>query len=504
MTEIGSQAFENCSSLDMVVSGNGLETIGSDAFAGCDSLTGVEVPDSVTEIGDSAFGDNTNLTLWCSENGTAWQYAETNGIMAEERIRRAVSVEVAAPADKQQYGSSEKEIDTTGLTLNVTWDDGTSEEVTSGYYAYFKEKTAENATVAVQYDSAETTYEAGITPEEKDYTVYYKDEAGDDLAEASTVRALFGSSQTLDAPDVSGYTPEKAQMTVTAGDEDSWTFIYKKKNTKKNIEDGRMYVFGDLRYTGNAVIPRVSVEDADGKILKEGVDYEVFLDDNVEIGEAWAGVHGIGDYEGLLSSTFYIVNPGSQDPEPDPSPNPRPGTDSSKSILIGSIKISGISNKIAAGKKIALKANISPANATNKTLVWTSSNPKAATVNANGIVTMKKGSGGKKVTITAKAADGSGKKAVYTITGMKGVVKKVTISGKKTVKAGKSIKLKAKVKATKKANTRLFWKSSNQKFATVKNGKVKAKKNAKGKKVKITAMATDGSGKKKSVTIKIR
>ena len=96
-----------------------------------------------------------------------------------------------------------------------------------------------------------------------------------------------------------------------------------------------------------------------------------------------------------MSSTFYIENPGSQDPEPDPSPNPRPGTDSSKSILIGSIKISGISNKIAAGKKIALKANISPANATNKTLVWTSSNSKAATVNANGIVTMKKGSGGK-------------------------------------------------------------------------------------------------------------
>ena len=429
--------------------------------------------------------------------------------MAEERIRRAVSVEVAAPADKQQYGSSEKEIDTTGLTLNVTWDDGTSEEVTSGYYAYFKEKTAENATVAVQYDSVETTYEAGITPEEKDYKVYYKDEAGDDLAEAATFRALFGSSRTLDAPDVSGYTPEEAQMTVTAGDEDSWTFIYKKKSTKKSIEDGRMYVFGDLRYTGNAVIPRVSVEDTDGKILKEGVDYEVFLDDNVEVGEAWAGVHGIGNYEGLLSSTFYIVNPYYPNPNPDSEPNPSPdynqnGNASSNRVLVGGIKLSGISNKIAAGKKIALKANISPANATNKALVWTSSNPKAATVNANGVVTMKKGSGGKKVTITAKAADGSGTTATYTITGMKGVVKKVTISGKKTVKAGKSIKLKAKVSATKKANTKLLWTSSNEKFATVKNGKVKARKNAKGKKVKITAMATDGSGKKKSVTIKIR
>ena len=40
--------------------------------------------------------------------------------------------------------------------------------------------------------------------------------------------------------------------------------------------------------------------------------------------------------------------------------------------------------------------------------------------------------------------------------------------------------------------------------AAVKNGKVTAKKNAKGKKVKITAAATDGSGKKKTITIRIR
>lgn len=39
---------------------------------------------------------------------------------------------------------------------------------------------------------------------------------------------------------------------------------------------------------------------------------------------------------------------------------------------------------------------------------------------------------------------------------------KVTISGKKTVKAGKSIKLKAKVKATKKANTRLLEKQQSK------------------------------------------
>ena len=88
---------------------------------------------------------------------------------------------------------------------------------------------------------------------------------------------------------------------------------------------------------------------------------------------------------------------------------------------------------------------------------------------------------------------------------MKGIVKKVKITGSKSVKAGKKLKLKAKVTATKKANTKLLWISSNTKYATVNaKGIVTTKKNAKGKTVKITAMAIDGSGKKQSVKIKIK
>ena len=176
-----------------------------------------------------------------------------------------------------------------------------------------------------------------------------------------------------------------------------------------------------------------------------------------------------------------------------------------KIIKISSITLSGISGKIAAGKKVKLKASVSPANAANKAVTWSSSNKKIATVNSSGVVTLKKKSGGKSVKITATAQDGSGIKASYKITSMKGIVKKVTISGKKSVKAGKTLKLKGKVKATNKANKKLQWKSSNTKYATVNaSGKVKALKAGKGKKVKITAMATDGSGKKKSVTIKIK
>lgn len=176
-------------------------------------------------------------------------------------------------------------------------------------------------------------------------------------------------------------------------------------------------------------------------------------------------------------------------------------------IKINAMRLSAISNKIAAGKRVKLTADISPVNASDQRLIWSTSNPKVATVSQSGVVTVKKKTGGKSVIITARAADGSGAAATFRIKSMKGVVKKVTIAGakKRTVKAGQKLKLKAKVTAAKGANKKLIWTSSNTKYATVSaSGKVKTKKPGKGKKVKITAMATDGSNKKMTVTIKLK
>lgn len=174
-------------------------------------------------------------------------------------------------------------------------------------------------------------------------------------------------------------------------------------------------------------------------------------------------------------------------------------------ITVSGIHLEGIFHNVSAGKKITLNASVIPETAVNKNIVWTSSNPKVATVNQRGVVTLKKKTGGKSAVITAAASDGSGVVATWKIKSMKGVVKKVTIHGAKTVKAGKKLKLRAKVTATKGANKKLQWASSNPKYAVVSSsGKIKTRKAGKGKKVKITAMATDGSNKKKTVTIKIK
>lgn len=69
VTEIGSAAFDCCTSLTSIYIPNSVIKIGSAAFRYCTSLTSINFPYSVSEIGDYAFSNCTSLTsvdLWPS------------------------------------------------------------------------------------------------------------------------------------------------------------------------------------------------------------------------------------------------------------------------------------------------------------------------------------------------------------------------------------------------------------------------------------------------------
>ena len=184
------------------------------------------------------------------------------------------------------------------------------------------------------------------------------------------------------------------------------------------------------------------------------------------------------------------------------------GNGSETKVAVSGITIKAPSKKLAAGKTIKLTVDVKPANATNKAVTWKVSNTKLASINQKtGSLKLKKTAAGKSITVTATAADGSGKKATLKIKVMKHAVKSVKVKAPaKTLKVNKTMKLKVTVKTTgKSVNKTLSWKSSNTKYATVSSsGKVKAKKAGKGKTVTITATSTDGSNKKSSVKIKIK
>ena len=61
-TEIGEEAFAECSSLQSIVFGNNLLSLSNGTFSGCSSLKLVDLPSSLTTIGDRCFENCTGFT----------------------------------------------------------------------------------------------------------------------------------------------------------------------------------------------------------------------------------------------------------------------------------------------------------------------------------------------------------------------------------------------------------------------------------------------------------
>lgn len=124
--------------------------------------------------------------------------------------------------------------------------------------------------------------------------------------------------------------------------------------------------------------------------------------------------------------------------------------------------------KIKTGNSMALSAEVQPEGATNKKVLWSSSNTNVATVE-NGLVTgINEGT----AVIIAAAEDGShaaacNVKVESSIVHVKGVAVDKTSA---KLKVGKSMKLKAYVYPEDATNKNVEWISSNPAVATVENG----------------------------------
>lgn len=489
VTTIKEGAFQDCTALKQVFLENGLKTIETNAFAGCEDLSIINVPDTVNIINENAFGDNTSIEA--ATDSEAYNYAKQNGNTFNGREKTVAAISVKKTMDKTEYAMSEP-IDLTGLELTVTYVDGTTKDIKEGFTGDFTAKQIGRNEVVLYYNGVKTKTTVQVRSEQCEYTVLYQDTCGEKIHENVTGSGTTGETITLSIPEIAGYTPVETNIKQILGENNVFKVIYSVAK-KKDIGEASVSYKKEHTETGQEIRPAVEVRYK-GLLLKADTDYELEYNNNIKPGKGNIWIAGIGDYEGVQLCNFVIKQKKTAVVKPDTS-----------NKKIQKITLSAISKQIASGKKVTLKPTVLPANASNKKLTWKSSNTKVATVTQGGVVTLKKNTGGKKVTITATATDGSRKSASWQITSMKGIVKKVKITGSKSVKAGKKLKLKAKVTATKKANTKLRWTSGNTKYATVNaKGIVKTKKTAKGKSVKITAMATDGSGKKQSVKIKIK
>ncbi len=143
-------------------------------------------------------------------------------------------------------------------------------------------------------------------------------------------------------------------------------------------------------------------------------------------------------------------------------------------VKVKSIELNKTTVKLAKGKTYQLKATIAPSNATNKKLIWSSSNPEAVSVSSKGLVKALKANSS--AVITCKTADGK-----ITAT-CKVKVSRVKVTGVKLNKTsadvgvGKTTQLFAAVTPSNASNKAVTWSSSNSSVASVnQNGVVTGK-----------------------------
>lgn len=161
-----------------------------------------------------------------------------------------------------------------------------------------------------------------------------------------------------------------------------------------------------------------------------------------------------------------------------------------------SVAISGDSS-VVVNNSITLTATVSPNNARNKEVVWSSNDSTVAEVSQSGVVTGKKA--GSTVIFASSVADGTvvGQKTI-TVTVMPSSVT-INQPSSTTMDIGGTLTLSATVSPSNASNKTIAWSTSDSSIATVSDGVVTAKASGT---VKITATTVNGKTAEISLTVR--
>ncbi|MDE7097202.1 MAG: Ig-like domain-containing protein, partial [Muribaculaceae bacterium] len=142
-------------------------------------------------------------------------------------------------------------------------------------------------------------------------------------------------------------------------------------------------------------------------------------------------------------------------------------------VAVDTITLDPTTVKLVEGRTVTLDATVSPSNATEQTVTWTSDNEAVATVDQTGKVTAVKAG---TAVITAKAGEKTATCTV-TVTAKVIAVTGITLSQTEaTIEEGKTATLTATVAPENATDKTVTWSSSNEAVATVKDGVVTAVK----------------------------
>ena len=357
VSSIGSSAFYGCEALTDITLGSKLKKIDSQTFYGCTALPSIVIPYNVTTIGDSAFVNCTKLTqITVPRNTTS---IESNAFS----YPRKMTMYGPSGCYAQTYANGKgikyvaQDIHATSIRLDIT-------NKTAEYYDEFQL----TATIAPQNFTDAVTWTS----------------SNEDVATVSDtgyveVCGVGTAVITVTAGNV------KAACTVTVPQLIDWIEF---DEDEIELKSGETYQLRPDISPSNATNKKLKYTSSDTKVAEVSASGLVTAKSEGEARIRAAATDGSDEY-----AVCYVT-------------------------VAGKAKVTGItlnqtSATLGRGKKLALKAAISPSYASNKKVVWKSANTKVATVDGSGNVTAK-APGRTKITVTS--AENSSYQASCTVT----------------------------------------------------------------------------------------
>ena len=496
ITEIGDSAFKNCKNLDRITMNNGIEILESSAFEDCFSLTTINIPNTVKAISNSTFQDCTSLT---------------------EVHLSSILKEIPASTFSGCKKLTTINFPSTLTTIGNSAFSG-CESLPEAILPSGVEKIESNA-----FKNCKALKKAAVpdTVSSIGSSAFYGCEALTDITLGSKLKKIesqtfygcivlpsivipynvttIGDSAFVNCTKLTQITVPRNTTSIASN-----AFSYPKKMTMYGPSDcyaktyasgkGIKYVTQDIHATSVSLdITEKTAERYDDFQLTATIaplnftDAVVWTSSNEEV--ATVSDTGYVEICGVGTAVITVT-----------AGNVKAACKITVPQLIDWIEFDEDEIELKAGQTYQLKPYISPSDATNKKLKYTSSDTKVAEVSASGLVTAKSEGEAK---IRAAATDGSDEYAVcyVTVTG-KAKVTGITLDRTSAeVKRGEKLTLNVTVSPSYASNKKVVWKSANTKIATVDaNGSVTAK--APGR-TKITVTSSENSSYQASCTVTV-
>ena len=284
------------------------------------------------------------------------------------------------------------------------------------------------------------------------------------ISNSSTIFVKAFTTDTNDEPSIIGV--------------DSVTLVDANNNTlsnSMNLNIGEEVTIKFLINPSNVTLKETNWTNSDSSkvSMKDSVGYALIK--GIEVGSSDIEIT-VKDYDGNVKTDSVKVNV----------------INSNQPVLVSSIALSPTSVTLNPNGTYKFNVTVSPSNATNKGVAWSSSNTNVVSVDQNGnIKALKEGTA--KIRVTAK--DGSGKYAEASVTVESSKPTNILVTGvslnASTVKmyVGQSYQLIHTIKPSNATNKGVTWSSSNTNVVSVSNGKIVGKSSGK---ARITVTTNDG------------